>query len=424
MNEAGRVSFGFNRPTYKSKLLPPSELSDGTETKETSIDYVTSFDSCIPQCESVLPDKNLVIPLRVSCSNIFEQPKKKSNNLTAEALKSASSEILSSMGIAPSNKVSIVAGPLEKDVLTIEDVVDPDYNQVPVEHFGLALLKGMGLKEDDVKQRTSERFAAKLRLKGLGLGADRKVLLKSRKMMGEDSEKLVWKVGAKCQIVYGRNDGQYGVIQGVDGDIGRVVIQLTATKQIVKVMQAAVRLVSYAEFEKFGHYLDMAGAKQCKAEMANEDSIQCCMNREGGQGEGTVKACRTKRRMEDIAKYGHRSTWLQRGLIVRYLDKESKYYLQKIKIMSVSGSQSHPYRCSCETEGGRVLRHIHESKLQPTVPKRLGESVVVIRGQYLGESGRLIERNDHSLQARISLHTTKKEVFLHYDDICCFWSLY
>ncbi|KAH9286735.1 G patch domain and KOW motifs-containing protein [Echinococcus granulosus] len=282
----------------------------------------------------------------------------------------------------------------------------------------------MGLKEDDIKQRTSERFAAKLRLKGLGLGADRKVLLKSRKMMGEDSEKLVWKVGAKCQIVYGRNDGQYGVIQGVDGDIGRVVVQLTATKQIVKIMQAAVRLVSYAEFENFGHYLDMAGAKQCKAEMANEDSIQCRMNREGGQGEGTVKACPTKRKKEDIANCGHRSTWLQRGLIVRYLDKGSKYYLQKIKIMSVSGSQSHPYRCSCETEGGRVLRHIHESKLQPTVPKRLGESVVVIRGQYLGESGRLIKRNDHSLQACISLHTTKKEVFLHYDDICCFWSLY
>ncbi|KAL5967900.1 Transforming acidic coiled-coil-containing protein 2 [Taenia solium] len=230
--------------------------------------------------------------------------------------------IPNSVAITPSTEVSIVTGLPDKDALAVEDAVDPDYNQVPVEDFGLALLKGMGLREEDIKQRTSERFAAKLRLKGLGLGADHKVLLESRKMIGASSEKLIWKVGAKCQIVYGRNEGRYGVIQGMDGDIGRVMVKLTATKQIVNVMQAAVRLVSASEFENFGCYLN-----------------------------------------------------------------------------------------------------IYESDLRPTVPMRSGETVVVIRGQYSGKTGRLIERDGRSLRACISLHTTGEEVSLHYDDICCLGSL-
>lgn len=41
----------------------------------------------------------------------------------------------------------------------------------------------------------------------------------------------------------------------MDGDIGRVMVKLTATKQIVKVMQATVRLVPSSEFENFGFYL-------------------------------------------------------------------------------------------------------------------------------------------------------------------------
>lgn len=62
---------------------------------------------------------------------------------------------------------------------------------------------------------------------------------------------------------------------------------------------------------------------------------------------------------------------------------------------------------------------ICESDLQPTVPKRPGDTVAVIRGQYSGKTGRLVERNARSLRACISLHTTGEEVSLRYGDICC-----
>ena len=46
----------------------------------------------------------------------------------------------------------------------------------------------------------------------------------------------------------------YLQIEGFDGDIGRVIVRLAMNKQIVKVMQATVRVVSNTEFEKFKYY--------------------------------------------------------------------------------------------------------------------------------------------------------------------------
>ena len=48
-----------------------------------------------------------------------------------------------------------VARSAAEGALASEDVDDADYSQVPVEQFGLALLKGMGLKEDDIEKSTS-----------------------------------------------------------------------------------------------------------------------------------------------------------------------------------------------------------------------------------------------------------------------------
>ncbi len=41
----------------------------------------------------------------------------------------------------------------------------------------------------------------------------------------------------------------------MDGDTGRVIVKLTASKQVVKIMQATLRLVPSAEYEKYGSYL-------------------------------------------------------------------------------------------------------------------------------------------------------------------------
>lgn len=45
-----------------------------------------------------------------------------------------------------------------------------DYERVPIEEFGMAMLRGMGFKEDDAKK--VEPIEVKIRHKGLGLGAE------------------------------------------------------------------------------------------------------------------------------------------------------------------------------------------------------------------------------------------------------------
>ncbi len=110
-------------------------------------------------------EEELVIPLTLSRSNIREQLKKKyvkvepTDELTAEAIKALSTgEPLEADPAAFSSSNVVVSLP-SKDAANDdaeEDAVDADYDEVPIEKFGLALLKGMGLKEEDIKGPTSE----------------------------------------------------------------------------------------------------------------------------------------------------------------------------------------------------------------------------------------------------------------------------
>ena len=65
-----------------------------------------------------------------------------------------------------------------------------------------------------------------------------------------------------------------------------------------------------------------------------------------------------------------------------------------------------------------IFVDIREAKLETTVPKRHGDELIVIRGQYRGELGRLMERDDRSYRVIVSLPNLRKQVELHFDDVC------
>ena len=64
-------------------------------------------------------------------------------------------------------------GPLKVDIRPESSKLE-DYNAVPIEQFGLAMLRGMGFKADEgvgkTKQKVNE-IKVEVRPKGLGLGA-------------------------------------------------------------------------------------------------------------------------------------------------------------------------------------------------------------------------------------------------------------
>lgn len=127
-----------------------------------------------------------------------------------------------------------------------------DYNDVPVDKFGLAMLRGMGWestkgigKNPKVIMSTEQ----KLRPKGMGLGADQ-LLKKNVQKQENTEEELKLKVGAYVQILLGRLDGQYGQIMGFDEGASMVMVKITRTGQTEKINENTFSLVTKRDYDK------------------------------------------------------------------------------------------------------------------------------------------------------------------------------
>ncbi|KAL7062544.1 hypothetical protein AAHC03_0377 [Spirometra sp. Aus1] len=439
-----KFSFGFSKTKKHSKLVKCPAVTEEEKKEDVQLDYLSAFEDRTAHSLVKTEVEELSIPLRPSRSNLRIRLEKKyvkvepNDELTATAIRELSKgNLLETMPTADS--CPVVGLPERRDGLDAEEeeVDDADYSTVPIEKFGMALLKGMGFNTENPGP-TLEDFSSKVRLKGLGLGADPAVLMKARQAerapAGGEDEKLEWKSGARCQVIWGKYDGQYGTVEGMDGDTGRVVVKLSVTKEIQRIMQAALRLVTQKEYEKFSNYLNQAAvAKYKEAElqasqplyngdgMTNSDggpSFQRKRARMNGEGEEGSHLPRQDHHPHSQRVENGSSNWARKGLLVRYLDKHShngKYYMQKVTVLSVSPSSD---RCSCETESGRQLKDVRIRDIQTVVPRHRGERTMIVRGQYAEQMGKLVDRIDKTSTARIYLLSSGKEIVVPFDDVC------
>jgi G patch domain/KOW motif-containing protein len=141
------------------------------------------------------------------------------------------------------------AGGTKTQTITIDSTdeipEDADYSQVRIEDFGMAVLRGYGFKEDEgigkgANKRVVNVTRQERRVKNLGLGA---------KIASEEDLKNL-KIGSKVLITSGTSAEKYGIIESIDGDNMSCYIKLALTKNIVKVSQLNVKLVSSKEYEQ------------------------------------------------------------------------------------------------------------------------------------------------------------------------------
>ncbi|XP_052869534.1 G-patch domain and KOW motifs-containing protein [Anopheles cruzii] len=92
-----------------------------------------------------------------------------------------------------------------------------DYESVPIAKFGLAMLRGMGLKDPDPKKVDPKAGGLDLgpvmRPKGLGLGADRAMKEKpinAHLIPPAQGETLTMKCGAQVKVLAGKYEDAYG----------------------------------------------------------------------------------------------------------------------------------------------------------------------------------------------------------------------
>ncbi|XP_029011686.1 G-patch domain and KOW motifs-containing protein [Betta splendens] len=336
-----------------------------------------------------------------------------------------------------------------------ESSTEADYENVPVEAYGLAMLKGMGWKKGEGIGRTFKQdvkpIEHQLRPKGLGLGADRSAIKdlepskhKRPPKPGDEREKeeeLVMGPGGCVLVESGAHKELYGKIEGVDPDNARVMVKLAIGGKTVTISQYAIKLVGHKEYEKNSKDLSRLSKAHKDKEREKEkekEREKDHQRRKGTESQSNGDVAKFKASERDERKRKHRESsqdrekppvkearrppappsWLQRDLKVRFIDKAFKggrYYNSKMRVEDVLT----PTTCVCRTEEGRVLDDVKQVMLETIVPKSEYDSVMVVLGEYRGQIGRILQRDKIKCRAMVQLDRYEEKVFaLDYDSIC------
>ncbi|XP_077185577.1 G-patch domain and KOW motifs-containing protein [Paroedura picta] len=466
------VSFSFTRTTGRRRLLAVTGQDGGEEKQET--DFLRAVEG--RELQSVRPapqPKELVIPLiqknqwKKVADPASLQDLDGSNGVEAQAVrelieesKKSQEQWESGSKIDPAfaipllmqNRVPDGYEDGEKMDLSLrpESSTESDYEEVPVEAYGVAMLKGMGWKAGEGIGRTFKQdvkpLENRLRPKGLGLGADRSAaqdLLPSRPQRplkpGEEQSKskdepLGLVTGGAVYIEAGPHKELYGKIEGTDADNARLMVKLAIGGKTVTVSQHGVRPVTQKEYDKLAKDLSRLSKAHKEKEAGQRNGAQ--NDPESGAAPDRKEEKSKKRKQapeaerdERSGKHGktgvssHSSSrgaphWLRRDLRVRFVDKlfkGGKYYNTKMVIEDVLK----PDTCVCRTEEGRILDGIQESMLETVIPRGDADWVMVVLGERAGQVGRILRRNKDQGCVLVQLQREEEKLqTLDYDAVC------
>ncbi|CAF0789198.1 unnamed protein product [Adineta ricciae] len=317
MSEPARVTFklgGFKRPALNNLASASSQFDTSTSnTNDQQLELVTGFDNGeLKGNAPVVKKKELVIPSQPNAHNQFfkmkieSKKKTTSNGMEMNQLEDEAKRalILDAQAANEAWNERNENGPVR--VHTIEqdsantfmintdeennakepeeekEVENADYEQVPIEDFGMAVLRGMGYKEDSglgiSNKKQVDVFVPETRPRGLGLGADRKVLEKinqlkrNLKQAGiDEKDDLCFEKGAFVLIEKGPHQDLYGTIESIDEDVTRLTVSLAVSgtnkkKEVISISQYSVKLVTEKEFLKYSKYVNKSKADRVDKE--------------------------------------------------------------------------------------------------------------------------------------------------------------
>uniref|UniRef100_K9IY36 G-patch domain and KOW motifs-containing protein n=1 Tax=Desmodus rotundus TaxID=9430 RepID=K9IY36_DESRO len=319
---------------------------------------------------------------------------------------------------------------------------EADYEAVPVEAYGLAMLRGMGWKPGQGIGRTFSQVVKprvnSLRPKGLGLGAsltEVQALASSgphhlpkpdeeqEKDKEDQHQGLV--SGGAVVVLSGPYRGLYGKVEGLDPDNVRAMVRLAVGGRMVTVSEYCLQPVSQQEFDK--NSLDLSQVSKTSPGQKNgtpSSSQKAFQNQDPPTWRETEERKRKHlpdRRDKPPSKRekvaSRRQHWLHRDLRVRFVDKLHKggqYYNTKMTIEDVLS----PDTCVCRTDEGQVLEGVRENMLETLIPKVQGKQVMIVLGPQAGRVGRLLGWDREQSQAVVQLRRENRLVELHYDAVC------
>ena len=285
------------------------------------------------------------------------------------------------------------------DVATAED-----YEKIPVQGFGMALLKGMGFKSADgiggFRKAKIECLDPVIRPKGLGLGATPSA--STSKNASTSKEKLILKRGAYVKVCQGSHQGNYGQVESLDEDNARVFIKIKGN--VVSVSENSVQVIDKKEFDKFKNVInkDMYDKFSAKQKEREKDWKKRPIFEDLQEEKSSNKKSKSVSR-----------TWVRPKLRVRIIDRKSKYYKEKVLVTNVNEN-----KIECRTDSKKYV-DIKAKYLETVIPKESGAYLMIVEGQFRGKIAEMLRKNNDKSKATVRILNDEELVLdLSYDDIC------
>jgi len=315
-------------------------------------------------------------------------------------------------------------GPLKVDIRPESSKLE-DYNAVPIEQFGLAMLRGMGFKADEgvgkTKQKVNE-IKVEVRPKGLGLGAiPVKKKIADVKKNAED-DVLQMKVGAYVRVVSGPYEDRYGQVKSINGDMGRITLKwaLGSDGPPQEVMEGFVELVTKKQHDEIGRDIsrktkaakEHARKKEEEAKQAEKDK------KRKREDEEKSKSSKKAKESKSSSKSSKDARWCSKGCIVRYVGEDyPKQHRQKFEVRDVRSRNEIKCR-NIETE--RDFK-FDERDLETVIPRAIGSVVIITDGSLKGCFGVIIDKIKEKERVMVEMLPAKKEVErFSYNSVCQF----
>uniref|UniRef100_A0A1Q3G114 Putative dexh-box splicing factor binding site n=1 Tax=Culex tarsalis TaxID=7177 RepID=A0A1Q3G114_CULTA len=297
--EMKKISFGFSKSARKPLLQAgPSAIGVREKDERDKIELI----SCVEEQSIKVvgrengddTPKDLVIPLReqdrttvpgrlAKLQGIKEErdpggaiaSEKKEETLEQKAAR----EIMEDLKERQDNlgKGDSFVVPLKPEDLPLEGAREStldDYELIPIESFGMAMLRGMGFKEDPAKKKDKDDGKLPdgpvMRPKGLGLGAERAPKDASKQIIPPaKDEVLAMRNGAFVKVLTGRQKDAYGTVESLNEDTGRVMVKFAIGGNRDYVNEYLLQLVSKAEFDQYGKVLNKEKYEEYKNKTTN-----------------------------------------------------------------------------------------------------------------------------------------------------------
>lgn len=287
------TSFRFIRTSATKKLSDSSVRDPSTKFKKEKVEYVTEFNryKYMNSYSGKKPTMKHVIPCQLndwklgqdynsrSCENIKHITKRNVKNVgLSEKIDPSGQQITQSPkkfglkikhNVYKTNKnsptIAFGRNQEKEELIFSEDIKSraempsiKDYATIPVEGFGMAMLRGMGFHYDEGADTCIE---PRIRPKGLGLGAAIPKNERSHCQIIDDSLELV-----KDAFVLAKpnshkdykekSDPVYGKIEGLDEENARVFVKMALGGKVLSVPENKIRIVRKSEYEKFSNLIN------------------------------------------------------------------------------------------------------------------------------------------------------------------------